>query len=147
MSKKPAFKPQGFHTVNPYFAVGGAARFLDFLSFAFGAEEVGERFMGPDGSIMHAAAQIGDSMIEVSDFPDQPTSAALHVYVEDADAHYRRAIEAGAESLREPTTTFYGERSAGVRDPWGNSWWIGCHVEDVSPEEMSRRMAVEHEKS
>ena len=146
MSKKPAFKPEGFHTVNPYLAVRGAVQLLEFLKKAFGAEDVGERFKGPDGSIMHSAVRIGDSMIEVSDTPGQPTSAALHIYVEDTDAFYRRAIEAGADSLREPRTTFYGERSAGVRDPAGNSWWIGCHVEDVSPEELSRRMAAEHEK-
>ena len=146
MAQKPSFKPDGFHTVNPYLAVKGASQLLDFLIEAFGAEEVGERFKGPDGSIMHAVVRIGDSMIEVSDSPDHPTSAALHMYVEDTDACYRRAVDAGAESLREPMTTFYGERSAGVRDPSGNSWWIACHVEDVSPDEMARRMANEHGK-
>jgi uncharacterized glyoxalase superfamily protein PhnB len=147
MAKRPGFRPEGFHTVNPYLAVRDAAQLLDFLVKAFGAEDVGERFRGPDGSIMHAAIRIGDSMIEVSDAPAEPTSAALHMYVDDTDAYYRRAVEAGAESLREPMTTFYGERSAGVRDPSGNSWWIGCHVEDVSPEEMARRAVKEHKKA
>lgn len=141
MASTDGFKPEGFHTVNPYLAVRGASQLLDFLIGAFGAEDVGERFKAPSGSIMHAVVRIGDSMIEVSDAPDQPTTAALHMYVEDTDACYRRAIEAGGESLREPVTTFYGERSAGVRDPCGNSWWIGCRVEDVSPEEAGRRMA------
>jgi len=69
--------------------------------------------------------------------------AALHMYVEDTDAAYRRAMEAGGTSLREPMTTFYGDRTAGVKDPGGNSWWIGCHVEDVSQEEMVRRMKAQ----
>ena len=140
MAKKIQSRPAGFHTVNPYLAVKGAAQLLDFLTKAFGAEEVGERFKGSDGAIMHAAVRIGDSMVEVSDAPGQPMPAALHLYVEDTDAAYRRAMEAGGTSLREPMTTFYGDRSAGVKDPGGNSWWIACHVEDVSPEELVRRM-------
>jgi uncharacterized glyoxalase superfamily protein PhnB len=140
MGKKAQYRPDGFHTVNPYLAVKGATRLLDFLALAFGAEEIGERFRGPDGAIMHAAVRIGDSMIEVSDAPGEVTLAALHMYVEDTDAAYRRAIGAGGTSLREPMTTFYGDRSAGVKDPSGNSWWLACHVEDVSQEEMVRRM-------
>ena len=140
MAKKIPFRPEGFHTVNPYLAVKGAAQLLDFLTKAFGAEEVGERFKGPDGAIMHAVVRIGDSMVEVSDAPGEPMPAALHMYVEDTDAAYRRAMEAGGTSLREPMTTFYGDRSAGVKDPGGNSWWIACNVEDVSKEEMVRRM-------
>ena len=116
---------------------------LDFLTKAFGAEAVGERFKGPDGAIMHAVVRIGDSMVEVSDAPGKPMPAALHLYVEDTDAAYRRALEAGGTSLREPMTTFYGDRSAGVTDPGGNSWWIACHVEDVSQEELVRRMKAQ----
>jgi uncharacterized glyoxalase superfamily protein PhnB len=92
---------------------------------------------------MHAVVRIGDSMVEVSDTPGEPMPAALHLYVQDTDASYRRAIEAGGISLREPMTTFYGDRSAAVKDPGGNSWWIACHVEDVSPEEMLRRMKTQ----
>ena len=143
MAKKTQFRPQGFHTVNPYLVVNGAAQLLAFLTKAFGAEEVGERFKGPDGAIMHAAVRIGDSMVEVSDAPVKPMPAALHLYVEDTDATYRRALEAGGTSLREPMTTFYGDRSAGVTDPGGNSWWIACHVEDVSQEELVRRMKAQ----
>ncbi|PYV82757.1 MAG: glyoxalase [Acidobacteria bacterium] len=143
MTKKIQFRPEGFQTVNPYLAVNGAAQVLDFLIKAFGAVEVGARFKGPDGAIMHAALRIGDSMVEVSDAPGEPMPAALHMYVEDTDAAYRRAMEAGGTSLREPMTTFYGDRSAGVKDPGGNSWWIACHVEDVSQEEMVRRMKAQ----
>ena len=143
MPKQIQFRPEGFHTVNPYLAVNGAAQVLDFLIKAFGAVEVGERFIGPDGAIMHAAVRIGDSMVEVSDAPGEPMPAALHMYVEDTDAAYRRAMEAGGTSLREPMTTFYGDRTAGVKDPGGNSWWIACHVEDVSQEELVRRMKAQ----
>ena len=146
MAKKNSFRPEGFHTVNPYLVVNGAAQVLDFLKKAFGAEAVGERFKGPDGAIMHAAVRIGDSMVEVSDAPGEPMPAALHLYVEDTDAAYRRAMAAGGTSLREPMTTFYGDRSAGVKDPGGNSWWIACNVEDVSPEEMVRRMKARSEE-
>lgn len=143
MAKPIQSRPDGFHTVNPYLAVEGAAQLLDFLAKAFGAEDVGQRFKSPDGAIMHAVVRIGDSMVEVSDAPAEPMLAALHLYVEDTDASYRRAIEAGGISLREPMTTFYGDRSAAVKDPGGNSWWIACHVEDVSPEEMLRRMKTQ----
>jgi PhnB protein len=140
MSNAVRFRPSGFHTVNPYLIVHGAARLLEFLKQAFEAEEVGRRFERPDGAIMHAAVRIGDSMVEVGDAPGEELSAALHMYIEDPDAVYRRAIEAGGTSLREPMTTFYGERSAGVKDPCGNSWWLACQVEDVSEEEVLRRM-------
>jgi len=142
MAKKIQFRPEGFHTVNPYLVVNGAAQLLDFLTKAFGAEQVGERFKGPDGTIMHAVVRIGDSMVEVSDAPAEPMPAALHMYVEDTDAAYRRAMEAGADSTIEPTDMFYGDRNAGVRDLHGNDWWIGTHIEDVPPEEIERRAAA-----
>jgi uncharacterized glyoxalase superfamily protein PhnB len=126
--------------VNPYLVVNEAARLLDFLAKAFEAEQVGEPFKGPDGKIMHAAVRIGDSMVEVGDAPAEPMPANLHVYVADTDAAYRRAMEAGGTSLREPMTAFYGDRVAGVKDPCGNSWWLACHVEDVPADEMVLRM-------
>jgi len=131
-------RPEGFHTVNPYLVVTGAAEVIDFLKKGFEAKEVGERFKAPDGKIMHAAVQIGDSMVEIGDSPE-PMPMNLHLYVDDVDDTYRRALAAGAESVREPTTTFYGDRSAGVKDPGGNRWWLACHVEDVSSEEILRR--------
>ena len=139
-------RPEGFHTVNPYLVVKQANEVLEFLIRAFGAEEVGERFKSPDGKIMHSAVRIGDSMVEVGDTPAEPMPANLHMYVDDVDAMYRRAMAAGGVSVREPSTTFYGDRSAGVKDPGGNSWWLACHVEDVSTEEIIRRAKAQSDK-
>jgi len=131
-------RPEGFHTVNPYLVIDGAAKVIEFLKQAFGAIQVGESFKGPDGKIMHATVRIGDSMVEIGDSP-APMPMNLHVYVDDVDSLYRRAIAVGGLSVREPETTFYGDRSAGVKDPGGNNWWLACHVEDVSNEEIMRR--------
>ena len=131
-------RPEGFHTVNPYLVVNGAAKVIEFLRQAFNAKDIGEAFKAPDGKIMHATLQLGDSMVEIGD-SNEPMPMNLHMYVDDVDALYQRAIAAGGASVREPETTFYGERSAGVKDPGGNNWWLACHVEDVSPEEVMRR--------
>ena len=139
-------RPEGFHTVNPYLVVNGAAKVIEFLITAFDAKEVGERFKSPDGKIMHSAVRIGDSMVELGDSPAEPMPMNLHMYVDDVDGMYLRAIRAGGVSIREPMTTFYGERSAGVKDPGGNNWWLACHVEDVSAEEISRRAKLHSEK-
>ena len=138
-------RPDGFHTVNPYLVVSGAAQVLEFLIKAFDAKEVGERFKAPDGKIMHAAVRIGDSMVEVGDGPE-PMPMNLHMYVDDVDGVYRRAVGSGGVSVREPTTTFYGERSAGVKDPGGNNWWLACNVEELSNEEIMRRAKAQPEK-
>ncbi len=134
--------PEGYHNVTPYLMVRGADRLIEFLKQAFGAEERGERFRRPDGTIMHAEVKIGDSVVMLGEaneqFPAQPT--ALCLYVTDTDTTYRRAMDAGGTSLREPEDQFYGDRSAGVADPSGNTWWIATHVEDVSREEMERRV-------
>jgi PhnB protein len=131
-------RPDGFHTVNPYLVVNGAAKVMEFLKQAFNAKDVGEAFKAPDSKIMHATLQLGDSMVEVGD-SNEPMPMNLHMYVDDVDGLYRRAIAAGGTSVREPETTFYGDRSAGVKDLGGNNWWLACHVEDVSPEEITRR--------
>jgi PhnB protein len=131
-------RPEGFHTVNPYLVVNGAAKVIEFLKQAFDAKEIGEAFKAPDGKIMHATVRMGDSMVEIGDSPE-PMPMNLHVYVDDVDGMYRRSLAAGGVSVREPETTFYGDRSAGVKDPGGNSWWLACHVEDVSHEEIARR--------
>ena len=137
-------RPDGFHTVNPYLVVSGAEKVLAFLVEAFDAKQVGEAFKAPDGKIAHATVRIGDSMIEMGDGPE-PMPMNLHMYVDDVDGMYRRAIAAGAESIRDPETTFYGERSAGLKDPGGNRWWLACHVEDVSNEEIMRRAKAQRE--
>ncbi len=133
--------PEGYHTVTPYLVVPGLAQVIEFLKQAFGAAEIG-RFAQPDGRIRHAEVRIGDSVVMMGephgDIEARP--AVLHLYVEDVDATYRRAIAAGGRSLREPADQFYGDRSAGVQDPACNQWWISTHIEDVSQEEMDRRM-------
>jgi len=133
--------PKGYHSVTPYLMIGGAARLIDFLKQAFDATET-ERFSGPDGSIMHAEVKIGDSVVMLGEPRDesQRMPGSIYLYVKDTDECYRRALQAGASSMMEPADQFYGDRSAGVKDPTGNVWWIATHIEDVPPEEMKRRM-------
>ena len=132
--------PEGYHTVVPYLVVSGVAKLIDFAKQAFGATEVYVSKL-PDGSVMHAEIKIGDSIVMMGDgaragknFPGM-----LHLYMEDVDAVYQRAIQAGAKSLREPADQPYGDRSGGVEDAFGNQWWIATHIEDVTLEEMERR--------
>jgi len=135
--------PDGHHTVTPYLIVPDAAGQIVFLERAFDAKEVG-RFPGPDGRIMHAEVRIGDSVVMMGEVAGarKPMPAVLHVYALDTDALYKRALQAGATSIREPADQFYGDRSAGVRDAAGNEWWIATHIEDVSLDEMKRRAAA-----
>ncbi len=88
---------------------------------------------GDDGSIMHAEVEIGDSVVMIGGVSGEfsPKTAMLHLYVPDVDAWYKRAVEAGAESLRKPTDQPYGDRSAGLKDGWGNEWWLATHIKDV----------------
>lgn len=136
--------PDGYHTVTPYLVVDDASAILSFIERAFGGT-VRSRYLSPDGRVMHAEAQIGDSRVMLGEasgeWPGMP--AMLHLYVEDVDAVYRQALEAGATSVREPQDMFYGDRSGGVRDAAGNQWWLATHVEDVSAEEMARRQAAQ----
>lgn len=132
--------PDGYRSITPYFFSSDAKRFLQFIKDAFDATE-GERMDAPDGKIMHAQATIGDSLIMFTDgsggFP--PSPASLYLYIQDVDAIYRRALQAGATSVMKPMNQFYGDRSCGVKDPCGNFRWIATHVEDVSSEELKRR--------
>ena len=91
------------------------------------------RMKGADGAIMHAEVEIGDSVVMIGDASGEhpPRTAMLHLYVPDVDACYKRAVEAGGESLREPADQPYGDRSAGLRDGWGNEWWLATHLKDV----------------
>lgn len=138
MQVKPI--PDGYHSVTPVLTVEGVERLLDFLKEAFGAEET-TRLPAADGSVAHAEARIGGSMVMMGEANERwsPMPGTIHLYVEDCDAAYRRALGAGATSLQEPTDQFYGDRMAGVRDPVGNLWWMATHVEDVSEDEMAKR--------
>jgi uncharacterized glyoxalase superfamily protein PhnB len=132
--------PDGFHTVTPFVKADDCRELMTFVQNAFGGEIV-QLMEHDDGKIMHATLKIGDSLIMVSDpMPGMPhMPSVLYLYVEDMDAVYQKALKAKAESLREPTDEFYGDRSAGVKDKWGNQWWIATHIEDVSEEELEKR--------
>ena len=132
--------PEGYHTLTPFIMAKQADKLIDFLKSAFGATVI-SLHKSPDGTIMHAELQVGDSRLMLGEgtdkYPAMPTM--IYVYTEDCDATYKKAIEAGGTSLREPTTEFYGDRSCGVQDSSGNQWGIATHVEDVSSEEMKKR--------
>ena len=138
MAVKPI--PDGFHSVTPYLTVPGVAKLLDFLKQAFEAQEL-HRLTRPDGTIMHAELRIGDSPVMMGEpmGGSPPMFGSLYLYVHDVDAVYQRALQAGATSVSEPADQFYGDRSAGIKDPVGNQWWIATHKEDVPPEEVARR--------
>ena len=140
--------PEGYRTLTPYLAVDDAAKAIEFYERAFGAKER-SRMPGPDGKIAHAELMIGDSVVMLSDpFPQASvkppsqiggTTAGLFMYVEDVDAAYRRAIDAGATETMPPADMFWGDRFGTVADPFGHSWQIATHVEDLTPEEMAQR--------
>ena len=140
--------PDGYHTVTPVLMVEGAAKLIAFAKEAFGAQER-ERFADPSGRIVHAEITIGDSIVQLSDASGEwkPVQVPLLLYVKDTDATYRRALRAGGTSLREPMDAFYGDRTAGVKDAFGNSWWIATHMEDVPRDELERRAEAERKKA
>jgi PhnB protein len=143
MSAKPI--PDGYHSITPYLVVAGARKMIDFLRDAFGAVE--RLCHGKPGEqIGHAEVTIGSARIMLADATKEftPTAAGLHLYVEDVDATYERAVKAGATALRPVANQFYGDRSGVVLDAWGNWWCISTHVEDVSPEEIMRREQSAH---
>jgi PhnB protein len=141
--------PEGYHSVTPYIIVDDAAAAIRFYEQAFGATEVLRLPMGD--KIGHAEIKIGNSYLMLSDeWPDHGklgpkarggATSSVMVYLEDVDAAYQRAIAAGATAERPVEDQFYGDRSGSVVDPFGHSWMLSTHVEDVAPEEMERRMA------
>ena len=148
MAAKPI--PDGYHSVTLYLCVKGAAQAIEFYKKAFLATER-MRIAHPDGRVGHAELQVGDSVIMLSDeFPEMgargPQSfggspVSIHLYVEDADAIFNQAVAAGAKIKRAIADQFYGDRLGGVEDPFGYTWWISTHMEDLSPQEIERRAA------
>jgi PhnB protein len=140
--------PDGYHTATPYLIVKGAAQAIEFYKKVFGATEL-FRMATPDGSVGHAEIRIGDSVIMLAD--ENPgmgyrsprslggASVSTMLYVEDVDDRFSRAVAAGAKVQRPLANQFYGDRSGTIEDPFGHVWTIATHVEDVPPEEMSRR--------
>ena len=140
--------PDGYHSVTPYLTVDDAAAAIDFYRKAFGAEEVLRLPMGD--RVAHAEVRVGDSVVMLSDeWPDMNklspknrggATAGLMIYLEDVDAAYQKAIDAGATAEQPVTDQFWGDRSGSVKDPFGVTWMLATHVEDVPDEEMGRRM-------
>ena len=144
--------PDGFHTITPHIVCRDAAKALEFYREAFGASEI-HRALTPDGKIMHAAMKIGNSMLMVVDeFPEWKclgpqsiggTGVTMHMYVEDADALYNRAVKAGAKVTMPINDAFWGDRYGQIQDPFGHSWSIATHTHDYTPEQMGERMKAQ----
>jgi PhnB protein len=149
MAKQVRAIPEGHHTVTPYLIVGDAAGALAFYKKAFGAEEL-MRVAAPNGKIGHAEIRIGDSVIMLADeYPDMNargphafggSPVSIHLYVEDVDAVAGQAIAAGATVVRPVQDQFYGDRSGSFTDPFGHSWHVATHKEDLTPEELDKRV-------
>ncbi|QDU18352.1 VOC family protein [Urbifossiella limnaea] len=147
MAVKPI--PDGYHSVTPYMTIRGAAKAIDFYKAAFGAVEV-LRMPMPDGSVAHAEIKIGDSVIMMGE--EKPewgnkspetlggTASGLMIYVPDCDAVFAAALAHGATVMKPLADQFYGDRSGSVIDPFGHTWTVATHVEDVEPAEMQKRM-------
>ena len=141
--------PEGYYSLTPYLVISGAADAIEFYKKAFGAEEI-VRMPGPGGRIMHAEVKIGNSVLMLSDEnPERghmsPKSrggatGSVMLYTDDVDAVFNKAVAAGARADMPPTDMFWGDRMGNLTDPFGHTWAIATHKEDVSPEEMGRRM-------
>jgi PhnB protein len=146
--------PEHLHTVTPRLVVRDGSAAIEFYRSAFGAQEIGERFAGPGGEVIHAEVRIGNSVVMITEQatdPDAPATppdslgtsvtAIMATYWEDVDAAWERALAAGAEVIYPLADQFYGERGGRLRDPFGQQWMMSKRIEDVSPEEMDRRAA------
>lgn len=142
--------PEGYPQVNPYLIVNGATAAIDFYTSVLGATER-MRMDGPEGTIGHAEIELGSSVIMLADENPEMgaqgpetvggTPVSLHVYVEDVDSVFDKAIEAGATAVSDVEDKFYGDRMGTFTDPFGHRWHVASHVEDIPPEEMSKRAA------
>jgi PhnB protein len=143
--------PEGYHSTTPYLCVKGAADAIEFYKKAFGAKEL-SRMADPSGKVGHAEIQIGDSRVMLADeYPEMGflspksiggTPVMMHLYVEDVDATVPRAVAAGAKVTREVADQFYGDRGGKIEDPFGHSWYVATHKEDLSQEEIQKRAAA-----
>jgi PhnB protein len=145
--------PERLHTVTPRLVVADGAAAIAFYAQAFGAQEVGERFTGPGGELIHAEIRIGDSAVMITEdamdgparSPDQlggMVTCVMALYWQDVDTAWERAVSAGAAVMYPLEDQFYGERGGRLRDPFGQQWMMSQHIEDVTAEEMARRAAA-----
>jgi uncharacterized glyoxalase superfamily protein PhnB len=151
MPEKPQPVPPGFHTLTPHLIVRDAARAIAFYEKAFGAQLLG-KMLTPDGKVMHAAMKVGDSMLMLNDeFPEwgalSPVSSGgsgvtLHMYLENVDAAFQKAVSAGAEVKMPLMDQFWGDRYGIVADPFGHRWSLATHVREVSQEDMAQAQAT-----
>ena len=149
------YQPEGYHTVTPYLIIKGAAAALDFYKRAFGAQVMVR--MDDKDRVGHAEIKIGDSVVMLADeYPEMghkspatlgDSPVQLLVYVPNVDAAFEQAVKAGAKVKRPVADQFYGDRLGGLVDPFGHLWFLATHTEDVSPEEMKRRMAEQAAKA
>ncbi len=140
--------PDGYHSVTPYLSIQGAAQAIEFYKQAFGATEL-FRLVAPRGEVGHAEIKIGDSPIMLADPCEEGafrnprslggSSVGLHVYVEDVDALFARAVAAGAKAVRPVQDQFYGDRTGTLEDPFGHVWFLATHREDLTPGEIEER--------
>lgn len=143
--------PEGYRSVTPYLCIDGAVAAIEFYKRAFGAEEL-FRLPTPDGRIGHAELRIGDTPVMLADACDEGplrappagggASVGLHLYVDDVDAVFQRAVAAGARVVRSLQDQFYGDRNGTVTDPWGHVWFLASHKEDLLPAEIEKRAAA-----
>ena len=155
MATKVNSVPAGYHTATPYLTLDDCARAIKFYEQAFGAQEI-MRMEAPGGKIGHAEIKIGDSLLMLAD--EMPgsgsrspkslggTTAGVFLYVTDVDASYKKAVDAGARADMPPADMFWGDRYGKLTDPFGQTWFMATHKEDVAPEEMTRRMQQEMAK-
>jgi len=147
MAKAKNYIPEGFNTVSPYLIVDGADGLIEFMTKALGGQKTYE-MRDSDGKITHATVKIGNSMIMLGDTMRGmgPQTAMLYLYVEDVDGLYKKAMQAKAESVREPEDQFYGDRACCVKDQWGNTWWLAKNIEEVDNAELERRAKEMYKK-
>jgi PhnB protein len=146
MAKHVKPVPEGYHSATPYLAVSDGARAIDFYKRAFNASEI-MRMNGPDGKVSHAEIKIGDSILMLGPAngdlksPESlnGSTVSIFLYLEDVDSTFKRALSAGAKEVQPLNNMFWGDRYGRLADPFGHSWSLATHVEDVSPEEMGRR--------
>jgi PhnB protein len=146
--------PKGYHSITPYLVVSDARKAIEFYQRAFGAHDI-VKMDSPNGKIMHAELKIGDSMLMIADEMGSGvsspkalggTTVGVMLYVDNVDAVFKQAVSAGAKADQQPADQFWGDRYGKLTDPFGHSWSLATHVEDVGPEEMKRRMGEEMAK-